>query len=88
MAKTQFNTAILSNMPTLAEVYRPFLWLTNGHVETIWAALFRRGANVRYYRRCLSMSDGGVVSLDFESPQKVNCCICATRSTVCKSTAR
>ncbi len=51
--------------------YRPFPWLTNGHVETIWAALFRRGANVKYYRRCLSMSDGGVVSIDYEYPQKV-----------------
>ena len=51
--------------------YRPFPWLTNGHVETIWAALFRRGANVKYYRRCLSMPDGGVVSIDYEYPQKV-----------------
>ena len=53
------------------QVYRPYPWLTNGHVETIWAALFRRGANVKYYRRCLNMPDGGVVSLDFEYPQKV-----------------
>lgn len=58
-------------MPSLREIYQPLGFLFNSHVETIWAALFRVGANVRYYRRCVTMPDGGVVALDFESHLQV-----------------
>ena len=37
MAKTPFNQSILNNMPSLAEMYRPFFFLTNGNAETLWA---------------------------------------------------
>lgn len=70
-ADTPRNQRILKAMPSLREVYRPLGFLLNGHVETIWAALFRRGAGVSYYRRCVTMPDGGVVALDFEHHQDV-----------------
>ena len=72
-ADTARNRRILADMPSLREVYQPLAFLLNGHVETIWAALFRRGAGVRYYRRCVTMPDGGVVALDFEHGQQVGC---------------
>jgi predicted alpha/beta-fold hydrolase len=66
MAASGFNDSILSQCPTLLEVYNAFPFLTNGHVETIFAAFFRRNPGVKYSRRCLIMDDGGTVTLDFE----------------------
>ena len=73
-AQTARNQRILAAMPSLRDVYQPLAFLANGHVETIWAALMRRGAGVRYYRRCVTMPDGGVVALDFEHQQEVRRC--------------
>ena len=41
-------------------------WLWNGHVETIYAAKFRRSPNLQYNRELLAMPDGGTVAVDFE----------------------
>eukprot|EP00955_Chlamydomonas_euryale_P102640 365433-Chlamydomonas_euryale.AAC.4 len=40
-AKSELSRAVLPTMGSLARPYRPTLFLTNGHVETIFAALCR-----------------------------------------------
>ncbi len=65
-AKSRFNKDILARCPSLTAVYRTCPLLTNGHVETIFAAVFRKDPGVRYYRRCVIMQDGAAVALDFE----------------------
>eukprot|EP00899_Mesostigma_viride_P007739 jgi/Mesvir1/16967/Mv15815-RA.1 len=63
---TPFNRAILSRMPGL--LHRPYvqtLGLTNGHVETILAAMFRSVPAVQYRRECLYDADGGCFTLDW-----------------------
>ena len=44
--------------------------LNNGHVETIFAALFRRRPHILYDRELVQMPDGGVVALDTEDLQE------------------
>lgn len=75
MADTGFNRAVLSRCPTINQVYRPFPFLTNCHVETIFAAKFRRTPQVTYARECLITNDGGCISLDWqhdEDPSQVS----------------
>jgi predicted alpha/beta-fold hydrolase len=64
-AATPFNAAVLSRCPSLhAPVATPAL-LSNGHVETIYAALARRPpAGIAYKRSLLRTADGGTVALD------------------------
>ena len=62
---TKFNEGVMSRMPTLKEVYKPMLFLTNGHVETIFAAKFRWACEMDYRRENIFMPDGGLVSLDW-----------------------
>lgn len=41
MKESAFNAAVAKRCRVLREAYRPVGWLFNGHVETIFAALFR-----------------------------------------------
>lgn len=65
-SKTKWNNAILRLCPHLTANYRLPLFLNNGHVETIFAALFRKNPHILYQREILHMPDGGVVALDTE----------------------
>jgi hypothetical protein len=56
---------IVERLPQLREEYKPFPGLTNAHVETIFAAFFRRLPDVRFRRECLAAPDGGTVALDW-----------------------
>jgi len=61
---TDWNDKIKRLCPHLTAPYRlPFL-LNNGHVETIFAALFRRNPHITYEREIVKMPDGGSVALD------------------------
>eukprot|EP01025_Chloroclados_australasicus_P011095 TRINITY_DN14807_c0_g1_i1.p1 TRINITY_DN14807_c0_g1~~TRINITY_DN14807_c0_g1_i1.p1 ORF type:complete len:455 (-),score=59.69 TRINITY_DN14807_c0_g1_i1:247-1476(-) len=48
--------------------YPALWWLTNGHVETIFAAFTRKKPGVKYVRELVKMSDGGLVALDWRHP--------------------
>lgn len=63
---TRFNTAVLSRCPSLYALYEPLPFLTNRHVETIFAARTRTSPGLQYRRECVIMSDGGCVALDYE----------------------
>jgi hypothetical protein len=67
--KTKFNEAVLSRMPALRTPYQPLPFLTNGHVETIWAAKCRSKVDLRYRRETLHMPDGGIATLDWRIPE-------------------
>ena len=45
---TAFNVGVLARMPTLRSAYRPLMFLTNGHVETIFAAKTRAKIRFKY----------------------------------------
>ena len=62
---TQFNKGVLSRCPTINSPYRPFPFLTNGHVETIFASKTRRSPPVTYERASFACPDGGTVHLDY-----------------------
>ena len=69
-AQTPFLHAVLARCPSLRTVYTSPWWLCNGHTETIFAWATRKSPNVVYYRRCLSLADGGVLALDYDdSPE-------------------
>lgn len=61
-----WNAAILKLCPHFTTPYRLPSILNNGHVETIFAALFRSRPHILYDRELLHMPDGGVVALDSE----------------------
>lgn len=63
---TKWNEAILKLCPHLSAEYHLPAILNNGHVETIFAALFRRNPHITYEREILHMPDGGVIALDAE----------------------
>lgn len=65
MTPTESNKAILAECPSLTQPYKVAPWLTNPHVETIFAALFRRTPAVKYERELLRMEDGGTVAVDW-----------------------
>eukprot|EP00798_Chlamydomonas_sp_ICE-L_P012968 gene12968-12789_t len=67
MEQSEFNKAVVDECPTLTAPYRPFPFITNGHVETIFAAKFRRCPKIDYERDSVLMGDGGRVALDAES---------------------
>ncbi len=53
-------------MPVLPSTsYNPPPWLRNGHVQTIWPALFRRIDDVVYRRKRIETPDGDFIDLDF-----------------------
>ena len=59
------SAALISLCPTMNKPYQPFPMLTNGHVETIFAAKMRSNPHVEYQRECVAMPDGGCVALDW-----------------------
>lgn len=62
---TQFNKGVLSRCPTINSPYKPFPFLTNGHVETIFASKTRRSPPLLYERASFACPDGGTVHLDY-----------------------
>eukprot|EP00276_Gloeochaete_wittrockiana_P009635 CAMPEP_0184644368 /NCGR_PEP_ID=MMETSP0308-20130426/1092_1 /TAXON_ID=38269 /ORGANISM="Gloeochaete witrockiana, Strain SAG 46.84" /LENGTH=369 /DNA_ID=CAMNT_0027072853 /DNA_START=1468 /DNA_END=2577 /DNA_ORIENTATION=- len=56
---------IFKRCPILSENYRPSPFLYNGHLQTIFAALFRRNPDVQYDREYVPTSDGGEIALDY-----------------------
>lgn len=62
---TKFNKGVLSRCPTINSPYRPFPFLTNGHVETIFASKTRGSLPVTYERASFACPDGGTVHLDY-----------------------
>jgi hypothetical protein len=70
---TRWNQALLALCPHFTAEYDLPLILGNGHVETIFAALFRRKPHVLYDREILHMPDGGCVAIDTEDlpPEQV-----------------
>ncbi|CAD7697047.1 unnamed protein product [Ostreobium quekettii] len=65
-ARGEFNLAVLARCPALVSEYRRFSFCFNGHAETIWGALARRGPRLALRREVLRLDDGGVVTLDWE----------------------
>ncbi|KAG2502252.1 hypothetical protein HYH03_000738 [Edaphochlamys debaryana] len=63
---TEFNTRVLGACPSLNLPYEPFPFMTNPHVETIFAAKTRVFPPLRYHREILKTADGGCVALDWE----------------------
>lgn len=63
---TSWNSAILSLCPSITAPYSLASFLNNGHVETIFAAWFRKKPHVLYNREIVHMPDGGAVALDSE----------------------
>lgn len=61
-----WNDALLALCPYFTKSYELPAILNNGHVETIFAALFRRRPHILYDRELVHMPDGGVVALDTE----------------------
>lgn len=70
---TAWNKAVVELCPYFSQPYTLPALLNNGHVETIFAAWFRKSPHILYDREILHMPDGGVVALDTEDlpPQKV-----------------
>lgn len=66
---TQRNEELLRQCPSFTAPYRLPRWLCNGHVETLFAAFFRKPLGLDYQRRLLPMSDGGTVALDSLAPE-------------------
>ncbi|KAK3240200.1 hypothetical protein CYMTET_49949 [Cymbomonas tetramitiformis] len=58
------NSQALRKCPTLYDLYAPYPFLTNRHVETILAALLRSMPQINYGREVHKTSDGGAVALD------------------------
>ncbi|KXZ45822.1 hypothetical protein GPECTOR_50g616 [Gonium pectorale] len=65
-APTEFNKRVLSACPSLHLPYEPLPFMTNPHVETIFAAKTRTMPQLRYRREILKTADGGCVALDWE----------------------
>ena len=65
-----WNDAIKRLCPHLSEPYQLPVLLNNGHVETIFAALFRSNPHVTYEREVITMPDGGSVALDSEVSER------------------
>lgn len=63
---TTFNADLQHRLTELLrKPYKSFPFLSNRHVETIFAALFRSRPQVTFRRECLRMPDGGTVALDW-----------------------
>eukprot|EP00951_Prasinocladus_malaysianus_P000801 scaffold5638_cov52-Prasinocladus_malaysianus.AAC.1 len=64
---------LLAKCPSLTAEYAPRLFMTNPHVETIFASFFRSKPRPDYRRELLQMPDGGTVALDWlgEKPDEV-----------------
>ncbi len=60
-----FNKGVLSRCPTVNSQYQAWPFLTNGHVETIFASKTRRSPPVEYDRYSFGCPNGGTVHLDY-----------------------
>ncbi|KDO35075.1 hypothetical protein SPRG_01139 [Saprolegnia parasitica CBS 223.65] len=56
---------LLAKCSLLLETYHPSWFLFNGHMQTILVAMGCDAPQVKYKREILSLSDGGIVSLDW-----------------------
>jgi len=65
-AAAAFHQGVLDRCQSIHEEYKCVPGLTNGHVETIFAAKLRRSPKVEYARECLIMADKGCVALDWD----------------------
>ena len=52
-------------MPIIEESYKPGLFLRNGHIHTIYPALFRKPMAVDWQRERLELEDGDFLDLDW-----------------------
>ncbi|KAF9997496.1 hypothetical protein BGZ65_006926 [Modicella reniformis] len=54
-------------VPSLRVAFKPSLWMTNGHLQTAYAAFkgFENQYIIPYHREFLSAPDGGIVSIDW-----------------------
>ncbi len=52
-------------MPVVASGFHPPPWLRNPHLQTVWAAVARRGHPERYERERLELPDGDFLDLDW-----------------------
>ncbi|MEM7485915.1 MAG: alpha/beta fold hydrolase [Bacteroidota bacterium] len=52
-------------MPLVSSLYRPSLFLRNGHLATIYAGLVRKVPDVRQKRERIELSDGDFLDLDW-----------------------
>lgn len=52
-------------MPIIQETYKPSLIFRNGHVHTIYPALFRKPQPVNWQRQRLELADGDFLDLDW-----------------------
>ena len=66
------NAALLPKLTELRNPYKPFPFLANRHVETIFASYCRSLPKLTYRRECLTMPDGGTVALDWPQPDVQN----------------
>ncbi|KAI8096462.1 Alpha/Beta hydrolase protein [Halteromyces radiatus] len=65
-----FAYYLLSNCPSLDDTYSPTPYLFNGHLQTGYAAIFKRKSpHVIYERELLTLDDGGQLSLDWTVSQ-------------------
>lgn len=89
-AQSPFLRAVLAQCPSLHRIYASPWWLWNGHAETIFAWATRRSPNVVYYRRCLSLADGGVLALDYDDSPKSQAphALCASTMQQCTHAER
>lgn len=78
IGSSAFQQAVLEHCPTINTAYTTYPILTNGHIETIFAAKARRTPYVQYDRTILDMPDGGKVTMDAEkaNPSQVHVCSC------------
>jgi predicted alpha/beta-fold hydrolase len=52
-------------MPLIHQPYKPSLFFRNGHVHTIYPALFRKPQPVKWQRQRLELADGDFLDLDW-----------------------
>ena len=74
MSATRFNKEVLQRCTVIHTPYRPTPFLTNRHIETIFAAKLRSVPKVVYKRECLLLQDGGTVALDWEQQHRGQVC--------------
>lgn len=67
LQRTSFNKGVLSRCPTINSAYQTWPFLSNGHVETIFASKLRRNPSVSYSRESFETPDGGTVHIDYHN---------------------
>lgn len=67
LQRTSFNKGVLSRCPTINSVYQTWPFLSNGHVETIFASKLRRNPAVTYTRESFKTPDGGTIHIDYHN---------------------